>query len=161
MSSAIAAIPDDTVAIPVKTKRIPKRIAEVVHLLVSGECKTIKAAAERTGMHPNYVSGALKKPEIQVFIERSARQTITNGLLRASARVNELVDASSEHVSFEASKHVLAIAGIKPTADAQVSVNIDIKAGYVIDLTDKPDRVTDARLTRGNGVIIDNDEIST
>jgi hypothetical protein len=26
----------------------------------------------------------------------------------------------------------------KPRADAQVSVNIDIKAGYVIDLTDAP-----------------------
>jgi hypothetical protein len=136
--NTIAANPLQTVAIPLKVKRIPRRIAEVVHLLVTGECKTIKAAAERTGMHPNYVSGALKKPEIQVFIERSARQTIANGVMRASARVNELVEASSEHVSFEASKHVLAIAGIKPAADAQVSVNIDIKAGYVIDLTDKP-----------------------
>lgn len=58
--------------------------------------------------------------------------------MRATARVLELLDASSDHVSFEASKHVLAIAGIKPTADAQVSINIDIKAGYVIDLTDAP-----------------------
>lgn len=122
-------------AIPVKNKRIPRRIAEVVHLLVTGECSTIKAAAERTGMHPNYVSGALKKPEIQVFIARSARNSLANGVMRASARLNNLVDAESEHVSLDASKHVLAIAGIKPTADAQVSVNIDIKAGYVIDLT--------------------------
>jgi hypothetical protein len=50
----------------------------------------------------------------------------------------ELIDAGSEHVSADVSKHTLAIAGIKPTADAQVSVNIDIKAGYVIDLTDAP-----------------------
>jgi len=138
---ALASIPAQSDAVPVKIKRIPRRIAEVVHLLVTGECKTIKAAAERTGMHPNYVSGALKKPEIQVFIEQSARRTITNGLLRASARVNELIDAGSEHVSLDASKHVLAIAGIKPAADAQVSVNIDIKAGYVIDLTDEPKHV--------------------
>jgi len=71
-----------------------------------------------------------------VFIERAARETIANGTMRASARLVELLDAGSEHVSLDASKHMLAIAGIKPAADAQVSVNIDIKVGYVIDLTD-------------------------
>lgn len=74
-------------------------------------------------------------------MERESRQTIALGMMRASARLNELVDAGSEHVSFEASKHVLAIAGIKPVQDAQVSVNIDIKAGYVIDLSE-PDHKT-------------------
>jgi hypothetical protein len=72
-----------------------------------------------------------------VFIARAARQNIQLGVLRASNRVIELIDAASEHVGLDASKHVLAIEGIKPTAEAQVSVNIDIKAGYVIDLTDE------------------------
>jgi hypothetical protein len=48
----------------------------------------------------------------------------------------ELLDSASEHVRNDASAFVLGLAGIKPKADAQVSVNIDIKAGYVIDLTD-------------------------
>jgi hypothetical protein len=73
-----------------------------------------------------------------VFIARKMRETIAIGGLRASARLVELIDAGSEHVSADVSKHTLAIAGIKPRADAQVSVNIDIKAGYVIDLTDSP-----------------------
>jgi hypothetical protein len=73
-----------------------------------------------------------------VFIARKMRETIAIGGLRASARLIELIDASSEHVSADVSKHTLAIAGIKPAQDAQVSVNIDIKAGYVIDLTDAP-----------------------
>jgi hypothetical protein len=79
------------------------------------------------------------------------------GVLRASKRVMELVDAESEHVSLDASKHVLAIEGIKPRADAQVSVNIDIKAGYVIDLTD-------GNVGSNHGIkaktILENDEIS-
>jgi hypothetical protein len=79
-----------------------------------------------------------------VFIERRARETIAAGTMRASARLVELLDAASEHVSLDASKHMLGIAGIKPQQDAQVSVNIDIKAGYVIDLTDKPMKVIDA-----------------
>jgi len=121
--------------IPGKEPRISKRIRQVVDLLVSGECKTQKAAAARLELHPDYVCRELKKPQVQVFIARSARNSLANGVMRASARLNNLVDAESEHVSLDASKHVLAIAGIKPTADAQVSVNIDIKAGYVIDLT--------------------------
>jgi hypothetical protein len=76
-----------------------------------------------------------------VFIERAARQNIQLGVLRASKRVLELVDAGSEHVSLDASKHILAIEGIKPSSDTQVSVNVDIKAGFVIDLSE-PGRVT-------------------
>ncbi len=136
--SALAATPDSNEAIPAKTPRVSRRIAEVVRLLVTGECKSQKAAAERAGMNASHVSEQLKKPHVRVFIERYARETIANGTMRASARLVELLDAGSEHVSLDASKHMLAIAGIKPSADAQVSVNIDIKAGYVIDLTDSP-----------------------
>lgn len=123
-----------------KPKRISKRLQEAIRLLSEPECKTQKAAANKLGMSPTYLCEALKKPEVQVFIARAARQTIASGLLRAANRVMELVDAGSEHVSADMSKHVLAIGGIKPTADAQVSVNIDIKAGYVIDLTDEARR---------------------
>jgi hypothetical protein len=115
-------------------KRIPRRIAEVCHLLLTGECKTVKAAAKRIGMNPNYVYTALKKPEIRVFIARRARENLAAGTMRASARLLDMLDAKSERVVFEASRHVLAIDGIKPAAEAQVSVNIELRAGYVIDL---------------------------
>lgn len=128
----------DTASEPVKERRIPKRIAEAVRLLVTGECATQKAAAERVGITPGHLCETLKKPHVQMFVARRARETLAAGVMRASARLNALVDAGSEHVSFDATKHVLALAGIKPSADAQVSVNIDIKAGYVIDLSDSP-----------------------
>jgi len=76
------------------------------------------------------------------------RENIAIGGLRASARLVELIDSESDHVSADVSKHTLAIAGIKPRADAQVSVNIDIKAGYVIDLTDEPKRPPMIDVTR-------------
>lgn len=123
---------------PEKKERVSKKIAEVVNLLLSGECRTQKAAAERVGVTPQYVCTQLKKPAVRVFYERAARDSIAAGVMRAAARINGLVDASSEHVSFDAAKHVLGIAGIKPAADAQVSVNIELKAGYVIDLSERP-----------------------
>lgn len=89
-------------------------------------------------MNYTHLCEAMKYPHVRVFIERRARETIAAGVMRASARLNQLVDASSEHVSLDATKHVLGIAGIKPTQDAQVSVNIELKAGYVIDLSDDP-----------------------
>jgi hypothetical protein len=78
---------------PVKERRVSKRIAEAVRLLLTGECKTQKAAAERVGMNETYLSEALRKPHVQVFIERRTRETIANGTMRASARLVELIDA--------------------------------------------------------------------
>lgn len=119
-----------------KKERISKRVAEAVRLIISGECKTQKAAAERVKLNASHLCEQLGKPHIRVFMERAARESIAAGTMRASRRVIELLDAGSEHVSLDASKHVLALAGIKPAADAQVSVNIDIKAGWVIDLSE-------------------------
>jgi hypothetical protein len=70
-----------------------------------------------------------------VFLEQRARQTIAVASARASERIVELVDASSEHVSLDAAKHVLAIGNIRPPDQGQVSVNVGVSVGYVIDLT--------------------------
>lgn len=122
---------------PVRKRRIPKRIAEVVRLLVTGQCKTQRAAAERCGMSETYISEALRKPEILAFIEQETRVALSRSQAPAAATLIRLAtDAASEHVQKDAAIHLLAMNGHKPKADAQVSVNIDIKAGYVIDLTD-------------------------
>jgi pantoate kinase len=128
------AIPASDNPKPVKERPISKRMQQVLtNLATKGVSQ--REAAKLAGMSEYHLSRELKKPQIQVFIARAARQNLQIGVLRASKRVLELVDADSEHVSLDASKHVLAIEGIKPTQDAQVSVNIDIKAGYVIDLS--------------------------
>ena len=153
--SAIAANIDQIAAKPERQPRIPPKISQIVDWLVTGACKNQQAACDRAKLDPSYVSRELRKVHVRVFMERRARETIANGTMRASARVIELLDASSDHVSFEASKHVLAIAGIKPAADAQVSVNIDIKAGYVIDLTDAPHKPMITIDGTHNGITLD------
>lgn len=135
-ATALARQPDaSTVPPPARRDRIPPKIAKAVLLLVSGECKTQKAAAERVGMNASHLCEMLARPKIQAFIARETRKTISQGTMRASARLLELVDASSEHVSLDASKHVLAIEGIKPPENNQVSVNVGVSVGYVIDLS--------------------------
>jgi len=146
--SSLATIPDTTQAVSSKPKRIPPKISQIVDWLVSGACKNQQAACERAKLDPSYVSRELRKVHVRVFAAQRARESIAAGTMRASARLVELLDAGSEHVSLDASKHMLAIAGIKPTQDAQVSVNIDIKAGYVIDLSDEPKPMRDVTPAR-------------
>lgn len=120
---------------PGKERPISKRMRKVIALLLTGECKTQKAACERVGMNADHISREFAKPRIQSFISSESRKTIARGQMRASARLLELVDASSEHVSLDASKHVLAIEGIRPPNDSQVHVNVGVSVGYVIDLS--------------------------
>jgi pantoate kinase len=143
MSTSVAALEHPAAPAEHKPRReraISKRMQQALTLLATKGVNQ-REAAKLVGMSEYHLSRELKKPQIQVFIERAARQNIQLGVLRASKRVLELVDAGSEHVSLDASKHILAIEGIKPSSDTQVSVNVDIKAGFVIDLSE-PGRVT-------------------
>jgi hypothetical protein len=133
---------------PAKTPRISNRIRQAIDLLVSGECKTQKAAAERVGIHRDYLCRELKKDHIRVFVDRRVRETIANGTMRASARLLELIDAGSEHVSLDAVKHLLAIEGVKPAIAPTTQVNISVKAGWVLDLREPGEIVVDVTPNR-------------
>jgi hypothetical protein len=136
-----------------KEPRISKRMRKVLTLLAT-RGMTQREAAKRGGMSETYLSTALRKPEIGAFIARESRRNIQISAWRASNRIAELVDASSEHVSLDASKHVLAIEGIRPPDQGQVSVNVGVSVGYVIDLSGsapgKPVTTIDARLTHND-----------
>src|ERR1700733_15678222 len=133
-----------TEAKPVRERQVSKRLAEVVRLLLTGECKTQKAAAERVGMNETYLCEQLRKPHVRVFIERRTRETIANGTLRASARLVELLDASSEHVSLDASKHMLALNGHQPPSGPAANVNLSTSSGWVIHLR-RPEKIARQR----------------
>jgi len=127
-----------TEAKPTRERRVSRRMSEFIRLITTGECKTQKAACERVGIHPNSIAREMRKAHIRVFIDRAVRQTIADGSMRASARLLQLVDASSEHVSLDASKHMLALSGHQPPAGPGMQVNVNFRAGYVIDLSDPP-----------------------
>jgi hypothetical protein len=124
-----------------KNRPVPKKVRAACDALVSGDAKTITAAAEKAGLSREYLSRQFSKSHVVEFLRSKAARTVAIAAGRASARVTELIDASSEHVSFDASKHVLAVAGIKPAVDPSINFNIDVPhAGYVIDLSGRNDR---------------------
>lgn len=135
---------------PAREKRISPRLREAIRLIETGECKTQRAAAERAGITEKHFSRSLANVEIQAFIARQRARNIARGTLRASARIADLVDASSEHVAMHASRLLLETSGdLRSSAPGGVNVQINnsIQAGYVIDLsptehTKSPDLVS-------------------
>jgi hypothetical protein len=139
--NALATIPDTNDAKPVKPPRIPKRIVQLVDLMATGKVRSRQAGCEKLNLDPSYASRQLRKVHIAAYLEQQTRVALAQLQAPAVGTLARLMDsAASEHVQNDVAKHVLAIAGHKPKADAQVSVNIDIKAGYVIDLTDEAKR---------------------
>lgn len=100
---------------------ITSRLAEAIELMLSGECKTQKEAAERLGMDRPYLCKALQKPHVVEYIRRRIEQRMRSiGAIKASATLERLAHAAeSEYVQESASRHVLAIAGVRAKGDGQ------------------------------------------
>jgi hypothetical protein len=69
-------------------------------------------------------------------MRQRALRTIQMGAARAAEVKTELLDCGDSIARDRASTFILGTAGIGPATAPQLSVNIEIKAGYVIDLTD-------------------------
>lgn len=159
---AISQEPAEKALKPTAKKRISPRVIHAVELLVSGECKTIKAAAEKANLTREGLSKALSKVHVASYLEQQTRVSLARLQAPAVGTLARLMSAAtSEHVQNDVAKHVLAIAGHKPRADSQVSVNVEVKAGFVIDLSEGDQRGNGTRLTQHAAQIIQNDEKST
>jgi hypothetical protein len=74
----------------------------------------------------------------------------------------DLLDSDSEIARDRASSFVLGLAGIAPAGTPSVSLNLEIKAGYVIDLSDDPPRAPALRVvSRSTAPVIEHDDDET
>jgi hypothetical protein len=122
-----------------RRRPIPKKVRAAIDIIVAGQAKTVTAAAEKARISREHLSRSLSESHIAEYLRQKAARTVALASGRASARIVELLDSESDHVSFDAARRVLSIGGIKPSADAgSINVNLNIRAGYVIDLSDDP-----------------------
>jgi hypothetical protein len=124
--------------VTVSPKRISKRVIAAIDLMVSGECKKITEAAEQVGLARESLSRALSKPHVAELMRTKVLRALSIAATRAGATKVELLDSPSELVRDRASTFVLGLAGIQPATSPSVNLNIEVKAGYVIDLSDDP-----------------------
>jgi hypothetical protein len=139
--TALAAIKAGPPAEPIdKTRRIPEKTRRAIELLSTGKCKTQTEAAVAVGTTRETLCRNLAKPHILEFMRQRAMRTIAMAAGRAAEVKAELLDCADNMVRDRSSTFVLGVAGIAPATTPGLAVNIEIKAGYVIDLTDDPRR---------------------
>ncbi len=115
-------------------RRVGGKLGRAIDFLVSGECKTIKAAAARAGMARETLSRQLGKPHVQAELQARVDRLVKGvSVVRAAAVLDALLDASSEHVRLKAAELVLAMNGHRPPP-AGVNVQVNNSVGYIIDL---------------------------
>jgi hypothetical protein len=119
-------------------KRISKKVRAAIDAMVSGECKKICDAAAKVGLARESLSRALSTPHVAEHLRQKVLRHLAIAGARAGATKVELLDSASELVRDRASSFVLGLAGIQPATNPSVSVNLEIRAGYVIDLSDDP-----------------------
>jgi hypothetical protein len=136
---ALAALDDAPLpAAAGRPKRISKKITAAIDLMVSGECKKITDATEKVGLARESLSRALSKPHIAEFMRAKVLRSLAIAATRAGATKVELLDSANEMVRDRASSFVFGLAGIQPATTPSLNVNIEVRAGYVIDLSDDP-----------------------
>jgi hypothetical protein len=128
---------------PAKPARISGKVKAAIEAMVNSDCKNITAAAEKVGLARESLSRALNKPHIAEFMRQKVIRSLAMASARAGAVKQELLDSDNAMVRDRASSFVLGLAGIQPESTPSVSLNLEIRAGWVIDLTHKADRVTD------------------
>jgi hypothetical protein len=117
---SVPANSDDKTPAKKKKPRPPsKKVLQAIDLLISGECETQGAAAEKVGMTREALNRALNRPHVtDVIASKVNKRFRTIGLMKSAAALEHLAHkANSESVRKDASAHLLAIAGVKPTHD--------------------------------------------
>jgi hypothetical protein len=128
-----------TEAKPIRERRVSPRVRHAIDLLLTGQCRLKKDAAARAKLTPERLSRALKESHVVEYLTAQTRVLLAQSQAPAAATMLRLLDqAKSEHVQKDVAIHLLGINGHKPAAEPTTLVNISIRAGYVIDLTDDP-----------------------
>jgi len=135
---ALAALHNPPADVPVLARRISKKVRAAIEKMICGDCKKITDAARLVGLSREHLSRELNKPHIAAFMRQEVVRSLSVAAARAGATKVELLDSDNEIVRDRASTFVLGLADIAPATAPSLSVNLEIRAGYVIDLSDDP-----------------------
>src|SRR6202165_1241096 len=118
-------------------KRISKKVRAAIDAMVSGDCKQIKEAAAKVGLARESLSRALSRPHVAEHLRQKVLRHLAIAAARGGAVKGELLVSDSEMARDRASSFVWGLAGIGPAVPPSISLTLEIKAGYVIDLSDE------------------------
>jgi hypothetical protein len=121
-------------------RRISKKVRSGIGYMVSGDCKIIKDAAEKVGLSREHFTRELSKPHIAAYLREKVLKQLAIAAARAGAVKIDLVDSDNAMVADRASSFILGLAGIAPATTPALNVNLEVRAGYIIDLSEPGER---------------------
>jgi hypothetical protein len=124
-----------------RRRPISRKVVQAIELMIGGKAKNITEAAAAIGMPRETLSRNLSRPDIAEQIRQKASKALIMAAARASAVKIDLLESDNSIVRERTSSFVLGLIGIAPQQNtAAVNINLEIRAGYVIDLTDDAPR---------------------
>jgi hypothetical protein len=131
-----------------KPRRIGAKLSRAINLFVAGECTKITDAAEKVGLARESLGRALDRPHVVAYLQQRTRKRLEILAARAGAVKGELLESNNDMARDRASSFVLGLAGIQPASSPSVSLNLEIRAGYIIDISPDPSEMIDAPSVR-------------
>jgi hypothetical protein len=135
---ALAALDKPPPVLPDKPLRITDKVRRAINLFVAGDCTKITEAAEKVGLARESLGKALDRPHVVAYLQQRTRKRLEILAARAGVVKGELLESDNDMARDRASSFVLGLAGIQPATTPGLVLNLEIKAGYVIDLSDQP-----------------------
>ena len=123
-----------------RRRPISKKVTRAIDLMITSKAKNITEAAEQVGIARETLSRNLSRPDVAEHMRTKVLRSLTMAAGRASAVKVDLMDSDNAIVRERATSFVLGLIGIAPQQGPAVSINLEIKAGYVIDLSDERPR---------------------
>ncbi|MCP3370781.1 hypothetical protein [Bradyrhizobium cajani] len=115
-----------------KRKPITAKVKKAIEALVSGDVKTVAAAARKAGLSREHLSRELGKPHIAEVLRNRTLRNLSISAARAGAVKTELLDCDSAIVRDRASSFVLGLAGISPENKPLLAQERPRVPGFVI-----------------------------
>ena len=131
-----------------KTRVVSRRVRHAIDLMISGQAKTQKDAAEKAGLTRERFCRALKESHVQEYLGAQTRVLLAQSQAPAAATLMTLLEqAKSEHVRKDIAVTLLGYNGMHAEGDRGplVSVAFGAGPGYIIDLSGQhtdPNEVT-------------------
>jgi hypothetical protein len=118
--------------------KLGKKLRRALQHLTDG--RPLPEAAALARMTPQGLKVALRKPHVLALVSEDARARLSGLLPKACATIEKVMDGDNAQAALNAARLALGIHEIAPPekGGAMVSLNIGIRAGYVLDLRDHP-----------------------
>jgi hypothetical protein len=129
-------------------KRISAKVRRAVDMMADKQAKggrmLIQDAAKKVGLSREHLGRELRKPHVQYFMVERIKHILAMAIPHAAQTKIDLLDSDNAVARDKASSWLLDRAGLGPATGPSVAVNIEMRAGWIVDLTPEPGERLDA-----------------